>query len=230
VQITLTAVTCALQGADYFTTIMSTCSVYLATCCLRFSWQITTCWKPETWWYCMIRKDTTTVHTNETGEHSEVSWPVLIYTKQSLCVMEGFIVGIGRLSDWKQRYVALWITIYLRIWLKQSVVWYAIVSNSTSAELTISRTKSSMVIVRHSTTLVVALLLATAVSWAAQRRGGAPDLCVPMPTNLTLCRGVGYNSIRFPNLFGHETVDEATRQSNSWLPLVNIHCHRDTQV
>jgi len=51
-----------------------------------------------------------------------------------------------------------------------------------------------------------------------------------MPANMTLCRGVGYRSVRLPNLFGQETLQEAAEQADSWVLLVNIHCQPDTQV
>ena len=62
------------------------------------------------------------------------------------------------------------------------------------------------------------------------RRRSVPGRCVSLPSNMTLCRGVGYNRVRLPNLFGHERLAEATEQANSWVLLVNIHCHPDTQV
>jgi len=93
------------------------------------------------------------------------------------------------------------------------------------------------------TTLIVVLLLSeTAVfadyppphaddsSYYTARRGSSPGHCMPLPANMTLCRGVGYRRIRLPNLFGHETLNEAAEQADSWVLLVNIHCHPDTQV
>jgi len=99
-----------------------------------------------------------------------------------------------------------------------------------------------MLLVRRTTvytTLIVVLLVKQAVladdiarshadesgRYAAQR-----DRCLTLPANMTLCRGVGYRSVRLPNLFGHETLIEATQQADDWVLLVNIHCHPDTQV
>ena len=93
-----------------------------------------------------------------------------------------------------------------------------------------------------STGLIVVLLLTdTALSgyppphaqisgYQPARRGSSPGHCVSMPANMTLCRGVRYSRVRLPNLFGHETLQEAAEQADSWVLLVNIHCQPDTQV
>jgi len=92
------------------------------------------------------------------------------------------------------------------------------------------------------TRLIVVLLLTEAVltgyppphaqisGYHPARRGSSPGHCVTMPANMTLCRGVGYRSVRLPNLFGQETLQEAAEQADSWVLLVNIHCQPDTQV
>ncbi|KTG03560.1 hypothetical protein cypCar_00017089 [Cyprinus carpio] len=49
--------------------------------------------------------------------------------------------------------------------------------------------------------------------------------CVPIPSNMALCQGLGYNSMRIPNLLGHESPAEAVQQSTSWLPLLARECH-----
>ena len=54
--------------------------------------------------------------------------------------------------------------------------------------------------------------------------------CVDIPDNLTLCRAIGYRQMRLPNLLDHDSVKEATQQAGSWVPLLNIRCHPDTQV
>ena len=104
----------------------------------------------------------------------------------------------------------------------------------------------SMMLVRRGTagtTLIVVLLLRESVlsdyppphadisGYYTARRDPKPvGGCVTLPANMTLCRGVGYNSVRLPNPFGHETLGEAAEHANSWVLLVNIHCHPDTQV
>uniref|UniRef100_A0A673K4F5 Secreted frizzled-related protein 5-like n=1 Tax=Sinocyclocheilus rhinocerous TaxID=307959 RepID=A0A673K4F5_9TELE len=49
--------------------------------------------------------------------------------------------------------------------------------------------------------------------------------CVPIPTNMALCQGLGYNSMRMPNLLGHKSPAEEVQQSTSWLPLLARECH-----
>ena len=36
--------------------------------------------------------------------------------------------------------------------------------------------------------------------------------------------------MRLPNLVEHDTLHEVTQQSMSWIPLLNIKCHPDTQL
>ena len=40
----------------------------------------------------------------------------------------------------------------------------------------------------------------------------------------------GYTKMRLPNLVEHDTLHEVTQQSMSWIPLLNIKCHPDTQL
>ena len=40
----------------------------------------------------------------------------------------------------------------------------------------------------------------------------------------------GYSKMRLPNLVEHDTLHEVTQQSMSWIPLLNIKCHADTQL
>lgn len=54
--------------------------------------------------------------------------------------------------------------------------------------------------------------------------------CIDIPSNMTLCLGIGYSQMRLPNLLEHDSVKEATQQAGSWVPLLNIRCHPDTQV
>ncbi|XP_048034319.1 secreted frizzled-related protein 5 isoform X1 [Megalobrama amblycephala] len=54
--------------------------------------------------------------------------------------------------------------------------------------------------------------------------------CVPIPTNMALCQGLGYNSMRMPNLLGHESPAEAVQQSTSWLPLLARECHPHARI
>lgn len=54
--------------------------------------------------------------------------------------------------------------------------------------------------------------------------------CFPIPPNMALCQNIGYDSMRMPNLLGHETPAEAAQQSASWLPLLARECHPDARI
>lgn len=54
--------------------------------------------------------------------------------------------------------------------------------------------------------------------------------CVPIPSNMALCQGLGYSSMRMPNLLGHESPAEAVQQSTSWLPLLARECHPHARI
>jgi len=54
--------------------------------------------------------------------------------------------------------------------------------------------------------------------------------CVDIPSNMTLCQNIGYTKMRLPNLVEHDTLHEVSQQSMSWIPLLNIKCHPDTQL
>ncbi|XP_029457559.1 secreted frizzled-related protein 2-like [Rhinatrema bivittatum] len=59
--------------------------------------------------------------------------------------------------------------------------------------------------------------------------GSRRSSCKAIPSGLALCHGVGYGSMRLPNLLGHDTMREALQQAGSWLPLLAKRCHRDTK-
>lgn len=54
--------------------------------------------------------------------------------------------------------------------------------------------------------------------------------CVDIPSNLTLCRNIGYDQMRLPNLLDHDTLKEVGQQASSWTRLLIARCHPDTQV
>ena len=62
--------------------------------------------------------------------------------------------------------------------------------------------------------------------------GARPEeaTCVDIPSNMFLCTGIGYSKMRLPNLLDHSSVQEAKQQSGSWVPLLNVQCHLDTQL
>lgn len=57
-----------------------------------------------------------------------------------------------------------------------------------------------------------------------------PGKCVSIPANMSLCHGIGYDQMRIPNLLEHETLKEATSQAQTWVRLLGLRCHADTQV
>jgi len=70
--------------------------------------------------------------------------------------------------------------------------------------------------------------------WTAGSHHGLLGLsntrCVDIPENLTLCRNIGYQQMRLPNLLDHDTLREVGQQASSWVRLVSVRCHPDTQV
>jgi len=66
--------------------------------------------------------------------------------------------------------------------------------------------------------------------WSTFNDREAQPTCVDIPTNMTLCQDIGYTKMRLPNLVEHDTLHEVTQQSMSWIPLLNIKCHPDTQL
>ena len=35
-------------------------------------------------------------------------------------------------------------------------------------------------------------------------------ICVPIPSNMSLCNNINYKQMKMPNLLGHETLDEVS--------------------
>lgn len=54
--------------------------------------------------------------------------------------------------------------------------------------------------------------------------------CVPIPPGMALCQNIGYDTMRMPNLLGHESHAEAVQQSASWLPLLARECHPEARI
>jgi len=55
-------------------------------------------------------------------------------------------------------------------------------------------------------------------------------VCVSIPTNMSLCKNIGYTKMRLPNLLEHDTLQEVSQQAASWVPLLNVKCHDDSQL
>ncbi|MCI4392444.1 hypothetical protein PGIGA_G00145930 [Pangasianodon gigas] len=85
---------------------------------------------------------------------------------------------------------------------------------------------------------LVPLSLATEyeyLGWKPDSFGGGraydkPPQCVPIPDDLRLCHGVGYNQMLLPNLLDHESMAEVRQQAGSWVPLVHKACHPGTRI
>jgi len=78
-------------------------------------------------------------------------------------------------------------------------------------------------------TTLVPCIMSYFADWSQLARDKQPT-CVDIPTNMTLCHDIGYTKMRLPNLVDHDTLHEVTQQSMSWIPLLNIKCHLDTQL
>ena len=65
--------------------------------------------------------------------------------------------------------------------------------------------------------------------WSALAQDHQPT-CVPIPSNMSLCKDIGYNKMRLPNLLAHDTIQEASEQSKSWVPLINVKCADDSKL
>ncbi|KAF2357339.1 Frizzled domain [Trinorchestia longiramus] len=66
-------------------------------------------------------------------------------------------------------------------------------------------------------------------NWGDIGRAQEPT-CVDIPKNMSLCSNIQYERMRLPNLLAHDTLTEVAHQSASWVPLLNVGCHPDTQL
>eukprot|EP00080_Pristionchus_pacificus_P015546 PDM75566.1 hypothetical protein PRIPAC_42743 [Pristionchus pacificus] len=70
-------------------------------------------------------------------------------------------------------------------------------------------------------------------SWsmiASNDRSQISSKCVPIPSNLTLCKNIQYTEMQLPNLLEHETLAEVVHHSQDWLSLLNLNCNPHTQL
>jgi secreted frizzled-related protein 5 len=72
----------------------------------------------------------------------------------------------------------------------------------------------------------------TGTDWGSLNAGGhhGSTRCVEIPSNLSLCRNMEYTKMRLPNLLEHDTLKEVSQQAISWVRLLEVSCHADTQV
>lgn len=90
------------------------------------------------------------------------------------------------------------------------------------------------------TWLLLVLLMATGsvrsvdmsyyADWGTLASRPNQPTCMDIPKNMTLCHDIGYSKMRLPNLLDHDTMAEVSQQASSWVPLLNIKCHADTQL
>jgi len=60
--------------------------------------------------------------------------------------------------------------------------------------------------------------------------GDRQPTCVSIPQNMSLCHNIGYTKMRLPNLLEHDSMQEASQQAASWVPLLNVKCHADSKL
>lgn len=65
--------------------------------------------------------------------------------------------------------------------------------------------------------------------WSALAEDRQPT-CVAIPLNMSLCTNIGYTKMRLPNLLEHDTIQEASQQALSWVPLTRVKCAEDAQL
>ena len=56
-----------------------------------------------------------------------------------------------------------------------------------------------------------------------------PNMCVPIPMDLTLCHGIGYERMVLPNFLDHESLNEVRQQAASFVPMLRLECHQHTK-
>ena len=66
--------------------------------------------------------------------------------------------------------------------------------------------------------------------WGVGGGRSSQPTCVDIPRNLSLCHGIRYSKMRLPNLLDHDSMAEVIQQAASWVPLLNVRCHPDTQL
>ncbi|CAF3864318.1 unnamed protein product [Rotaria sp. Silwood1] len=54
--------------------------------------------------------------------------------------------------------------------------------------------------------------------------------CQPIPSNFTLCYGLGYTQMYLPNLLNHESIIEILYELPLWESLLNLGCHSNARL
>ena len=54
--------------------------------------------------------------------------------------------------------------------------------------------------------------------------------CQPIPSNFTLCYGLGYTQMYLPNLLNHESITEISYELPLWKSLLRLTCHPNARL
>jgi len=54
--------------------------------------------------------------------------------------------------------------------------------------------------------------------------------CQTIPSNFSLCYGLGYTQMYLPNLFNHESITEILYELPLWQSLLNLKCHPNARL
>lgn len=54
--------------------------------------------------------------------------------------------------------------------------------------------------------------------------------CQPIPSNFTLCYGLGYTQMHLPNLLNHESITEILYELPLWQSLLSLGCHSNARL
>ena len=54
--------------------------------------------------------------------------------------------------------------------------------------------------------------------------------CQEIPSNFTLCYGLGYTQMHLPNLLNHETITEILYELPLWQSLLSLGCHTNARL
>ncbi|CAF3119908.1 unnamed protein product [Rotaria socialis] len=54
--------------------------------------------------------------------------------------------------------------------------------------------------------------------------------CLPIPSNFSLCYGLGYTQMHLPNLLHYETINEIEHELPLWQSLLDLECHANSRL
>jgi hypothetical protein len=56
------------------------------------------------------------------------------------------------------------------------------------------------------------------------------NYCQSIPSNFSLCSGLGYTQMYLPNLLNHESITEILYELPLWQSLLNLKCHANARL